>query len=892
VLGAGDAMIFTSVLRLVTAWFLVRQAPTVTQLTGQVGQLGAILAAAPLAYALQEWGWTPAFAGRLVDRPGGDGRRRAAGQGLALPSRGRHQDQARRPGSHPARRVGQPRDAPGLWSHFVSQFSVTVFSLLWGYPFLVAGQGLSPAQASALLMAMTGWVVVSGLLLGWLVTRYPYYRSVIVLVVVATMALTWGLVLMRTTPAPMWMLVVLVFAMASGGPASMVGFDLARSFIPAEASGRANGLVNIGGFSASLMTMALIGLVLDAREPAGQSAYGLDDFRVAMSVQYVFWGIGAFQVVRYRRKAWSTSPASTPAPSSSSSAARRSSTPASGTARASRVTGMAPHDPRVHEDAVRELATAYGVAVDYWDWQGLHVLVAVDTMVAVLAALGVDASTEDSARAALAAIADESWRRMLPPVLVTRQGWRTTFDVHVPEGWPVDVWVELETGEHRGGVDQHDNWDPPRTVDGELVGEATFAVPGDLPLGYHWVHARSGDRQARMSLVVTPHWVGMPARLGERRVWGLATQLYSVRSAGSWGTGDLTDLTDLGVWAAVEHGADYVLVNPLHAAEPVAPMEPSPYLPTTRRFGNPMYLRPERIPELAGLTPADRASLHALHEKAGDPVADRIDRDAAWGAKRAALRKIFEVRPSAGRDLAFEGYRRREGSGLDDYATWAAIAEVHGADTLSWPAELRHPDLPAVARFREEHAEDVEFHQWLQWVLDEQLAATQLELRRVRDGSRRDDRPRGRCALERRGRVVAAGDVRRRGDRRRPARPLQPERPGLAAAAVAAGPPGRHGVRAVPAAGRCSAAQRGWSAGRPRDRAVPALVDPEGRRADRGHVRPLRPRGDDRHPRAGGPPGRRRRRRRGPGDRRAVGPHVPRRARHPRHLDPVVRDGP
>jgi 4-alpha-glucanotransferase len=391
---------------------------------------------------------------------------------------------------------------------------------------------------------------------------------------------------------------------------------------------------------------------------------------------------------------------------------------------------MAPHDPRDHEDAVRELAAEYGVAVDFWDWQGRQVLVALDTMVAVLGALGVDASTEDAARAALHAKADEAWRRMLPPVLVTRQGWRTTFDVHVPEGWPVDVWVELETGEHGGGVDQRDNWDPPRTVDGELVGEATFAIAGDLPLGYHWVHARTGDRQARMSLVVTPHWVGMPERLGERRVWGLATQLYGVRSAGSWGTGDLTDLTDLGVWAAVEHGADYVLVNPLHAAEPVVPMEPSPYLPTTRRFGNPMYLRPERIPEHAGLTPADRAALHALHERAGDPVADRIDRDTAWRAKRAALHKIFEVRPSAGRDLAFEGYRRREGGGLDHYATWAAIAEVHGADTLTWPAELRHPGLPAVARFREEHADAVEFHQWLQWVLDEQLAATQLELRR------------------------------------------------------------------------------------------------------------------------------------------------------------------
>ena len=175
-----------------------------------------------------------------------------------------------------------------------------------------------------------------------------------------------------------------------------------------------------------------------------------------------------------------------------------------------------------------------------------------------------------------------------------------------------------------------------------------------------------------------------------------------------------------------------MLVNPLHAAEPIAPMEPSPYLPTTRRFGNPLYVRPERVPELAGLAPSDRASLHALHEKAGDPVAERIDRDTAWTAKREALRKLVRAcarRPDA--TWPSRGYRRREGRGLDDYATWAAIAEVHGADTLTWPAELRHPDLPAVARFREEHAEAVEFHQWLQWVLDEQQAATQLELRRA-----------------------------------------------------------------------------------------------------------------------------------------------------------------
>src|SRR5205085_439852 len=142
-------------------------------------------------------------------------------------------------------------------------------------------------------------------------------------------------------------------------------------------------------------------------------------------------------------------------------------------------------------------------------------------------------------------------------------------------------------------------------------------------------------------------WVGTPERLGDRPRWGLATQLYSVRSADSWGTGDLTDLTDLGVWAAGAHGADYVLVNPLHAAEPTPPMEPSPYLPTTRRFSNPIYVRPERIPEHSGLAPADRASLHALHEQAGDPLSERIERDVAWSAKRSALRKIFAVPLSA-----------------------------------------------------------------------------------------------------------------------------------------------------------------------------------------------------------------------------------------------------
>jgi sugar phosphate permease len=197
---------------------------------------------------------------------------------------------------------GNPGTRLGMWSHFTPQFSTTVFAMLWGFPFLVRGQGLSEQAASTLLMVMTGFVLVSGLGLGWLVSRLPYYRSYIVITVVLVMVVPWTAVLVRDTPAPLWLLVVLVCAIAAGGPASMVGFDLARSFTPLESIGRANGVVNVGGFVASLLTMALIGIVLDLRQPGGMDAYGLDDFRWAMSVQYGFWAFGVVQILRYRSR--------------------------------------------------------------------------------------------------------------------------------------------------------------------------------------------------------------------------------------------------------------------------------------------------------------------------------------------------------------------------------------------------------------------------------------------------------------------------------------------------------------------------------------------------------------------------------------------------------------
>ena len=169
--------------------------------------------------------------------------------------------------------------------------------------------------------------------------------------------------------------------------------------------------------------------------------------------------------------------------------------------------------------------------------------------------------------------------------------------MHVPHGEPVAAWVELEDG---GRVDlaQADRWVEPREVDGALVGEATFDLPADLPLGWHTLPRPSGaePREAPSPLVVTPDRMPAPPTGDRPAAWGLMTQLYSVRSRRSWGHGDLDDLAELARWAGRELGAGFVLVNPLHAPAPAPPVEPSPYLPVTRRFVSPLYLRVERCP--------------------------------------------------------------------------------------------------------------------------------------------------------------------------------------------------------------------------------------------------------------------------------------------------------
>jgi len=218
-----------------------------------------------------------------------------------------------------------------------------------------------------------------------------------------------------------------------------------------------------------------------------------------------------------------------------------------------------------------------------------------------------------------------------------------------------------------------------------------------------------------------------------RRGWGFAVQLYSVRSRASWGHGDLHDLADLAAWSGSDLGADFVLVNPLHAAEPRPPVSPSPYLPMSRRQISPLYLRIEDIPEYQGLSAGDRARVEALAAplRAASGTAALIDRDAVWAAKHAAAELIRAVPLTASRQAELDAFLARDRRAIGDWAAWCAIAEVHGPDWRSWPAALADPGSAGVTALRRELADRIAFHEWLQWLTAEQLAAAQQTARRA-----------------------------------------------------------------------------------------------------------------------------------------------------------------
>jgi 4-alpha-glucanotransferase len=309
-----------------------------------------------------------------------------------------------------------------------------------------------------------------------------------------------------------------------------------------------------------------------------------------------------------------------------------------------------------------ELASAHGVAIEYEDQLRRPVAISADSVIAVLGALGVDATSP--------AAIDEALREPTPdpPIVVMRQS-----ETRANAGL-----LHLESG---------DRMEVP-------------SLPAGLPLGWHVL-----ERDDEMvPVVVAPDRLSRPAS----RSWGWMVQLYAARSRRSWGMGDLGDLAQLADWTGA-HGGDVVLVNPLHAVGPNPPVQPSPYYPASRRWTNPIYVRIEDTPVYRA-APADvRVAVDSLRVRSDGA---RIDRDAVWSAKLRAFELLWPH--AAAFDVSEE---------LRDWATWCAIAEVHGNDWRAWPDELRDGRSPAVLRAAE--PERVRFHAWLQMLCQEQLASVQ-----------------------------------------------------------------------------------------------------------------------------------------------------------------------
>ncbi|WP_344649776.1 4-alpha-glucanotransferase [Cryptosporangium japonicum] len=358
------------------------------------------------------------------------------------------------------------------------------------------------------------------------------------------------------------------------------------------------------------------------------------------------------------------------------------------------------------------LAAAHGVATEYVGSTGRPETVTASTVVAVLGVLGVAADTPEAVAASLAEAELAPWRRLLPPTAVVPADEPATVVVRPPAGRPIAVRVLLEDGATVPATTSGDAGRA-RTVDGVAREERTVALPA-LPPGWHRLQVTAGDESAEAVLISAPARVPSPA--GSGRVWGWMLQLYALRGDDSWGLGDYGDLRELVRWSGTELGAGAVVCNPLHAPSPVLPLENSPYYPSSRRFRSPLYLRIADTPEYRSAAPDVRAAVDALRP---DTPADRIVRDPVWRAKLAALELLFPAR----RHDALAAYRAEQGQGLEDFATFSALAEEHGVPWQSWPEALHHPASDAVAAERARLAPRVDFHAWLQFLCDEQLAA-------------------------------------------------------------------------------------------------------------------------------------------------------------------------
>jgi 4-alpha-glucanotransferase len=382
----------------------------------------------------------------------------------------------------------------------------------------------------------------------------------------------------------------------------------------------------------------------------------------------------------------------------------------------------------MNPDLIRTLAALRGIAESYHDHRGELREVALETRAGILRAMGIDVDDPVSLQAAIDAATELSAGCVLPPAVVWRDG-ELSLELALAGAAgevPVSCTLEFESG-------AREHWEADATG-----ATARLKRSGTLPHGYHRVEVAVGEgERAESLLVVTPERCYQPpALVAEARRWGVAVQLYTLRSAGNWGMGDFADLTRL-AYGAGRAGADFIGLNPLHALYAADPAHCSPYSPSSRHALNVLYIAIEQLPDFADCHEAQSrvAQSGFQAELARLRAVPLVDYAGVAALKLEILRLLHlrfrreEIAKGTGRARAFEAFRAARGETLERHALFEALDERLRAERGAtggwpgWPEDYRDPHGPAVAEFALAEAERIEFHAWLQWLAESQLAA-------------------------------------------------------------------------------------------------------------------------------------------------------------------------
>ncbi|HLO75840.1 MAG TPA: 4-alpha-glucanotransferase [Magnetospirillum sp.] len=393
-------------------------------------------------------------------------------------------------------------------------------------------------------------------------------------------------------------------------------------------------------------------------------------------------------------------------------------------------------------EALDRLAQLAGIEDGWWDFFGNWRPVSPETKKAFLTALGFKVGTDADLFASLDELDTRPWRRWLEPVVVFDEGCGDpSLTLTIPAARDKDVvtWtIEDELGAVHTGSFQVDTrtWIEERWLDGALVKRWRFTLPGLPQVGYHHLRMTAPDgASAAMQVIVAPARAHVPAAVADgNAAWGLATQVYALRSPSDWGVGTYKALEELAAGAA-RLGAATIGINPLHALFPAQPEKFSPYAPSSRRFLNIAYLDIEAVPEFRECLEAKRMFASPgfqanLARVRGYPLVEyadvaRLTRPVLDVLYKWFRREHLEAGDQRGQD--FRAFQREGGRAAELFCTFEALHEHFLKQDLGywrhWPEEYRHPSSEAVARYAEDQRERVEFFWWLQFLADSQLGA-------------------------------------------------------------------------------------------------------------------------------------------------------------------------